>query len=210
MTSHQFAVTLLALFVAEAWGHGMVMDPPNRSSLWRFDPDAPINYNDNENFCGGYSTQWLVNNGSCGVCGDDVRLDRPRPNENTGTYGQGKISATYEAGSVITVKVLITANHWGYFNFSICNIITPDEPETVGCFEQIPLADGKLSYYLPSRDKGYYNVDLQLPAAFTCEQCVLRWHWNTGNTWGLCEDGSSDIGCGPQETFMSCSDIAIV
>lgn len=32
----------------------------------------------------------------------------------------------------------------------------------------------------------------------------------SGNTWGECEDGSHAVGCGPQETFMSCSDIAIV
>lgn len=125
-------------------------------------------------------TQWLVNNGSCGVCGDDVRLARPRPNENTGTYGQGKITKTYAEGSVITAKVLITANHWGYFNFSICNIITPDQPEAPECFQQIKLADGKLSYHLPSREKGYFYVDLQLPAGLICKQCVLRWHWNTG------------------------------
>lgn len=35
-------------------GHGMMLDPPNRSSLWRFNESFPINYNDNENFCGGF------------------------------------------------------------------------------------------------------------------------------------------------------------
>lgn len=37
------------------FGHGMLIDPPNRSSVWRFYPGFPINYNDNQNFCGGYS-----------------------------------------------------------------------------------------------------------------------------------------------------------
>lgn len=42
-------------FVAEVRGHGMMLDPPNRSSLWRFDDgESPINYNDNQNFCGGF------------------------------------------------------------------------------------------------------------------------------------------------------------
>lgn len=40
--------------VEDVWGHGMMLYPPNRSSLWRFDPHAPVNYNDVENFCGGF------------------------------------------------------------------------------------------------------------------------------------------------------------
>ena len=31
-----------------------------------------------------------------------------------------------------------------------------------------------------------------------------------GNNWGKCEDGTSGMGCGPQETFRSCADIQIV
>lgn len=31
-----------------------------------------------------------------------------------------------------------------------------------------------------------------------------------GNNWGKCEDGTSGMGCGPQETFRSCADIKIV
>jgi hypothetical protein len=30
-----------------------------------------------------------------------------------------------------------------------------------------------------------------------------------GNNWGDCDDGTSAMGCGPQETFRSCSDIVI-
>lgn len=30
-----------------------------------------------------------------------------------------------------------------------------------------------------------------------------------GNTWGQCEDGTSGLGCGPQEHFRTCSDISI-
>lgn len=31
----------------------------------------------------------------------------------------------------------------------------------------------------------------------------------SGNNWGRCSDGVSRVGCGPQETFRGCSDIAI-
>lgn len=32
----------------------------------------------------------------------------------------------------------------------------------------------------------------------------------SGNSWGLCEDGTDDVGCGDQEIFRSCADITIV
>jgi hypothetical protein len=49
------SVTLFVfcLLVEKISGHGMMLEPPNRSSLWRFDPTAPPNYDDNQNFCGG-------------------------------------------------------------------------------------------------------------------------------------------------------------
>lgn len=31
------------------------MDPPSRNSMWRFGYPNPVNYNDNELFCGGYA-----------------------------------------------------------------------------------------------------------------------------------------------------------
>lgn len=42
-------------FVHSISGHGMLLDPPNRSSLWRYNSLAVANYNDNQNFCGGFS-----------------------------------------------------------------------------------------------------------------------------------------------------------
>lgn len=30
-----------------------------------------------------------------------------------------------------------------------------------------------------------------------------------GNNWGICDDGTGAAGCGPQETFRSCADVAI-
>lgn len=78
-------------------GHGRLMEPPNRSSLWRLKEFAhlnpPVNYNDNEvnvtnTFrremfcivtgpflcyfqlsCGGFANQYDQNNGLCGPCG---------------------------------------------------------------------------------------------------------------------------------------------
>lgn len=37
----------------EIYGHGMMMDPVNRSSAWRKGFPVKPNYTDNEHFCGG-------------------------------------------------------------------------------------------------------------------------------------------------------------
>ena len=44
------------------------------------------------------------------------------------------------------------------------------------------------------------------------DQCLLflQWTYVAGNNWGNCPDGSSGLGCGPQEHFRSCADIQIV
>lgn len=39
----------------EIHGHGRMMDPPSRNAMWRFGYPNPVNYNDNELFCGGYA-----------------------------------------------------------------------------------------------------------------------------------------------------------
>lgn len=59
----------------------------------------------------------VANGGKCGVCGDDYTAAHPQPNENTGTYGQGKIVGEYVAGQVIDVTITLTANHLGTFEY---------------------------------------------------------------------------------------------
>ena len=60
MSRHIFSILIAAMAaVHHVSGHGRMMEPPNRSSLWRFPEyrqyNPPANYNDNENFCGGAS-----------------------------------------------------------------------------------------------------------------------------------------------------------
>lgn len=50
---------LLLIALDPVSGHGMVMSPVARGSRWRFDSRAPINYNDNGNFCGGFYVGFL-------------------------------------------------------------------------------------------------------------------------------------------------------
>ncbi|RWS10759.1 uncharacterized protein B4U80_01558 [Leptotrombidium deliense] len=53
------SIVFIALVVLVA-GHGMLIDPPSRSSAWRFGFKTPINYNDNELFCGGFLVSLLT------------------------------------------------------------------------------------------------------------------------------------------------------
>lgn len=41
--------------ISTVHGHGRLMNPPARNAMWRFGFPNPVNYNDNELFCGGYA-----------------------------------------------------------------------------------------------------------------------------------------------------------
>lgn len=93
--------------------HGRLVEPPSRSSAWRYGFQTPHNYNDHELYCGGFARQWNRNNGKCGECGDAWDLPKPRPNEFGGKYGTGVIVRKYKPEQIIELKVELTANHNG-------------------------------------------------------------------------------------------------
>ncbi|KAL6421233.1 hypothetical protein ACFW04_013654 [Cataglyphis niger] len=138
-------------------------------------------------------------------------MPQPRPNENGGKYGTGTIVKYYKPGQMIELVARLTANHGGYFQYSICPLNYTKELETEECFAKYPLKmeNGSNKYVLKSHNSGDYKMNAYLPEDLTCEQCVLRWEYIAGNNWGKCEDGTHKQGCGPQETFKSCSDIRI-
>jgi hypothetical protein len=202
-------VALIFNCVNEIFGHGMVTVPVGRGSRWRVDGTAPVNYDDNGSNCGGFTNQWSNQGGKCGICGDPYQNARPRRHEIGGSIGvSGVVVTTYNRNSVIEVTVKITANHLGKFKFDLCN--TDSEAENEECFGRYPLktSDGKDEYSIGSA-AGDYKVYLRLPTNLTCQHCVLRWTYTAGNNWGWCGDGSGRLGCGPQETFRTCSDIKI-
>ena len=51
-------------------GHGRLIEPPSRSTMWRYGFNNPPHFNDHEIYCGGFTRQWQTNQGRCGVCGD--------------------------------------------------------------------------------------------------------------------------------------------
>lgn len=204
-----YGAALLAAFCHESVdGHGRLIEPPSRASAWRFGFDTPHNYNDHELYCGGFSRQWHKNKGKCGVCGDAWDQSTPRPHELGGRFGKGVIVRKYAPHDAVTIKIELTASHFGYFEFRVC-----DEPKstTQECLDkhvlQIDGRDGTKFY--PRDGNKIYEMKYRLPADLECPHCVLQWRYIAGNNWGTCENGTGAVGCGPQEEFRACADIAI-
>lgn len=183
--------------------------------MWRFGFVNPVNYNDNELYCGGFSVQWDQNGGKCGLCGDRYDDPVPRPHEDGGKYGNGVIGRRYTMGQTIDIEVDINANHWGYFELKICPVDGKRQPPTQECFDRHPLtltADPKSHQWLVPQESPkttVFNYKVDLPLGLTCSQCVIQWTYFTGNTWGLCANGTEGVGCGDQEMFRNCADVQI-
>lgn len=47
---------------------------------------------------------------------------QPRAHEAGGTYGTGTLVRKYLTGTAITIRVELTANHRGYFEFRLCPV----------------------------------------------------------------------------------------
>ena len=52
-------------------------------------------------------------------------------------------------------------------------------------------------------------IKLKLPENVKCRDCTFQWKYNAGNSWGEDEYGRGCLGCGKQEQFYACADIAI-
>ncbi|ETN67840.1 hypothetical protein AND_000331 [Anopheles darlingi] len=196
-------------------GHGRLMDPPARNAMWRFGYPNPVNYNDNELFCGGYAVQWEQNGGKCGTCGDAYNLRTPRPHEMGGEYGKGIISRRYLAGQVIDVEIELTANHMGHFEIYLCPKQNHRGDAPQSCFDRYPLylaGTREVRFPIPpeSGKKDVFRYRVQLPNQVTCASCTMLWIYLTGNMWGKCSNGTEGVGCGRPETFRNCADISIV
>ncbi|KAH8028126.1 hypothetical protein HPB51_013173 [Rhipicephalus microplus] len=163
------------------------------------------------------SVQWQDNGGRCGVCGDDYALPRPRRHETGNTYARNITVRRYAPGQLIDLVVDVETNHLGHFEFALCPRSSWEEAETEECFDMHPLTvvtgtgpnQPPTRYRLPTAANGLYMIQVRLPERLTCEYCVLRWHWRSANNWGDCGNGKMGLGCGPQETYRNCADVAI-
>jgi len=200
---------IMALVWGEGEGHGRLLEPPARTSMWRFGFKTPADYTDNGRNCGGFYTQHTVNKGKCGICGDAYGLPQPRPAENGGKYGTGLIARTYKIGQSIKVRVELTAPHKGYFEVRVCPLTDKTKPATQKCLDKnvLKMKKGGTRYNAGSVVQ-IHEFYANLPDGLSCEHCVLQWKYRAGNNWGSDSKGSG-IGFGPQEEFYNCADISI-
>ena len=205
-----FRLFIGASLVTLILGHGMLIDPASRNSAWRFFPNRPAQYTDNELNCGGFSVQWSKNKGKCGVCGDAYHLKNPRY-VYPGRYAKDRfVTKTYKEGQQIEVSVKITSNHQGFFRFSVGKV--EKRPITQEQLKHILLQpDGSNTWPLHSSRDGVFKIKLMLPEGLTCDHCVVQWWWKVGNNWGCNDEGVCGEGLAKrQETFVNCADIRIV
>lgn len=229
-----FKFFLKCFLIQSIFGHGRMIEPPQRGSMWRFgfDDVALPNYNDMANFCGGIHRQWDINGGKCGVCGDPYDQN-PRDHEPGGKYATGITVRNYTQGQEISATIDITANHDGYFEFRLCQNDEPMKIVEQDCFDKnllevininnielIPFDKARLldantnkfKYFVPFVNRSKFVVELKLPEKVNCKQCILQWRYHTGNNYGHAEGKAvACLGCSRrQEEFFNCADIQIL
>lgn len=69
---------------------------------------------------------------------------QPRPHEAGGKYGQGVIVRKYKTGSVFTIRVELTANHKGFFEFRLCPNNAPKKVASQQCLDKYLLKRSKM------------------------------------------------------------------
>lgn len=53
--------TIVLIVLDQVNGHGRMIDPPGRSTAWRYGFPTPKNYDDNQLFCGGFQVSLKKN-----------------------------------------------------------------------------------------------------------------------------------------------------
>lgn len=116
------------------------------------------------------------------------------------------------------VRVELTANHRGYFEFRLCPNNAIKQIASQSCLDKYVLRRVKTrdadetfheTRFYPGTENKVYEMRYSLPDGLTCSQCVLQWKYVAGNNWGVCENGTGAVGCGPQEEFRACADISV-
>lgn len=164
-----------AIQITKISGHGRLMSPVSRTSAWRKYPSLfPAYFQDNQMFCGGFHTQFHENGGECGICGESASL--PKRFEKGGDLYRNLIVEEYLKGQIIEAELEITANHYGYFEFKICNVDGSKTDATQACLDKTILADstGRTKFPIERTKTGSMKFKLNLPGNLLCNHCVFQ------------------------------------
>ncbi|XP_060596742.1 uncharacterized protein LOC132750726 isoform X1 [Ruditapes philippinarum] len=209
-----FQIFVVCAIFQQAFGHGWMREPVSRSSAWRLGFPTPRNFNDDNLACGGFLAM-MSYGGKCGICGDPwVSENAIRDNEAGGKYATGTIVKSYTMGETINIKINLIANHGGWMEFRICPNNDVRKRVTKECLERHVLqrADGTgTKTIINDRRTGVWTMAYKLPENMVSSQCVIQWKYHTGSSYGMDKDtGKYCSGCGDQEEFYGCADVAIV
>lgn len=223
--SSLLSLALLAARAVLGRCHGMLQEPASRNVVHNSDycPHCLNAGGPSRTYAG--RRRWP--NAKHGVCGDPA--DGEREHEAGGRYATRRVTATYEEGQTVRLRVRITAAHGGRFSFGVCPLpraALRDAAEerrvvTQACFDEHPLtnaADGSRHWWLGRQGEGEYVMKFRLPPGVRCERCVLQWHYESGNSCTI--PGTPDRhvvsdGMEPcdrssnMEEFWNCADVAI-
>ncbi|KAK3595467.1 hypothetical protein CHS0354_003457 [Potamilus streckersoni] len=191
---------------------GRMIEPPMRSSMWRYGFNTPKNYQDDLLHCGGYQ-RYIANNERCGTCGDPY--DGVRHNEAGGQYATGIVGRYFSLSDThIPVTIELTGSYRGKFEFRLCPHNRVNEPVTQVCLDRYPLIIEEgvslgTPYSFEPNTSGTYNLTVQIPDGMFCTQCVLQWKYKADNSLGIRPKNTECTGCNFRENFQNCADVSI-
>jgi len=208
-------VTSLTGIVLRVEGHGHMISPMSRTSMFVMDrdqwPTQPAYWNNKGVWCNNVKQD--MDYGQCARCGFALGDGE---GDHGGLYGKGIIVQNYTSGAIIEVTVEISAPHYGYFEHELC----PIEQENDSCFQRLaiiegthPVPVGHPRMCVPNQDEGrdiIMKAQVQLPSGVRCSRCTMRWTYRTSyesspdwETWDPCWHPE------PTQTFRNCADVSI-
>ena len=184
----------IALFdTADA--HGYLKSPRSRNYVanqesvwWGATTNDPLPESD---------PQSLNRGGASAQCGriNDRNYDLPK--NALGGLMKANVQECYEEGSIIDLKVFLTAHHDGHFEFHACPI-THGEVPSKSCFQDHPLEfvedvlfnapkdpNFPSRAYLPQQTTsglGEFHYRYKLPDNLAGELVLIQWYYVTGNS----------------------------
>mmetsp|Transcript_51843 Transcript_51843/g.123352 ORF Transcript_51843/g.123352 Transcript_51843/m.123352 type:complete len:391 (-) Transcript_51843:197-1369(-) len=205
-----------ALSVIGSEGHAYLSIPKGRNVYGK---ENGLQWNMAGLDAGGPTHLYTVNGGiwpghafpeTHGLCGQNVG-DGSTPMSDEDNMMPTPIQATYVSGSIVEFEVIVTAHHWGYYEFRICDTtVSPDNfatrTEAQACFDQHllvradPLPSCQIDdadpdcqpidpnyperWYLPRKEvnNDIHKMRYQLPEGLECSACTVQWYWPTSNT----------------------------
>jgi hypothetical protein len=148
--------------------------------------------------------QSLNRGGTSAQCGVVNGRNYDLPKNALGGLMTPTVQECYNKGSIIDVKVFLTAHHNGHFEFYACPISWGEIP-TERCFKEHPLefeedvlykapkdSNHPVRAYIPRQSTsglGEFHYRYKLPAELTGELVLIQWYYITANT---CTDEGYD------------------